>query len=107
MFVGLDKLTPRDDSISKSSKRAESHQSNIASRIKETVMTSFLKGKNEENCARGDIENQEVKNVLKIGQRVVTFIKNDRLVRGTVRYIGKDRDRNGKLFSIVGLELVS
>ena len=70
-------------------------------------MTSFLKGKNEENCAQDDIENQEVENILKIDQRVVTFIKDDRLVRGFVRYIGKDRDRNGKMFTIVGLELVS
>ena len=107
MFVGLDKLTPHDDSISKSSKRAESHSSNIVSRIQENVMPSFLKGKNEENCAQGDIENQEVKSMLKIYQRVVTFIKDDRLVRGFVRYIGKDRDWNGKMFTIVGLELVS
>ena len=107
MFVGLGRLTPRDDSILKFSKRAESYPSNIASRMKETVMPSFLKGKNEENCAQGDIENQEVENILKTGQRVVAFIKNDRLVRGFVRYIGKDGDRNEKMFTIVGLELVS
>ena len=108
MFVGLDKLTPRDDCISKSSKRAESYPSTIASRMKETVMPSFLKGKNEENCAQGDIENPEVENILKTGQRVVTFINDDRTIRGTVRYIGKDRDRrNGEMFTIVGLELVS
>ena len=71
-------------------------------------MPSFLKGKNEENCAQGDTKNQEVENILKTGQRVVTFIKNDRTIRGTVRYIGKDRGRqNGEMFAIVGLELVS
>ena len=104
MFVGLDKLTPRGDPTSKSSKKAESHSSNIASRIKvkETVMPSFLKGKNEENCAQGDNEK-----LLKINQRAVTFLKNDRPVRGCVRYIGKDTDRNGKKRTTVGLELVS
>ena len=102
MFVGLDKLTPRDDSVSKSSKRAESHSSNLASRIKETVMPSFLKGRNEENCAQGDTEK-----LLRIDQRVVTFLENNRPVRGCVRYIGKDIDRNGKMMKTVGLELVS
>ena len=90
MFVGLDKLTPRDDSNSKSSKKGESYQSNIGSRIKETVMP-------EETCSQGDIEK-----LLKIGQRVVTFLENNRPLRGCVRFIGKDKSR-----PIVGLELVS
>ena len=94
MFVGLDKLTPRDDSISKSSKRAESHQSSIVLRPKEIIITpTFWKGKNEENCVQG--------------QRVVTFIQINRPVRGCVRYIGKDIDRNGKMGTTVGLKLVS
>ena len=100
MFVGLDKLTPRDDS--KSTKKGESHQSNIASRIKETVLPSFLKGKNEENCAQSDTEK-----LLKIYQRVVTFLENNRPVRGCVRYIEKDIGWNGKTRTTVGLELVS
>ena len=107
MFVGLDKLTPLDDSSSKSSKKGESSPSNIASRIKETVMPSFLKGKNEENCFQGDIRSQDVANMLKIDERVVTFVKNDRPIRATVRFKGEDRDRNGKLRTVVGLELVS
>ena len=100
MFVGLDKLTPRDDS--KSSKKGGSHQTNIASRIKETVLPSFLKGKNGENCVQDDTEK-----LLKMYQRVVTFLENNHLVRGCVRYIGKDIDRNGKMRTTVGLELVS
>ena len=102
MFVGLDKLTPRDDPISKSSKRAESHQSNLTSRLKETVMPSFLTKKNEENCSQGDTEQ-----LLEIYQRVVTFLDTGHPVRGSVRYIGKDRDRDRKLWTVVGLELVS
>ena len=102
MFVELDKLTPRDDSILKSSKRAESHSSNIASRIRETVLPLFLKGRNEDNCAQGDNEK-----LLKIYQRVVIFLEDNRPVRGCVRYIGKDIDRNGKKRTTVGLELVS
>ena len=102
MFVGLDKLTPRGNPISKSSKRAESHSRNIASRIKETGIPSFLKGRNEENFVQGDTEK-----LLKIDQRAVTFLENNRPVRGCVRYIGKDFDWNGKKRTIVGLELVS
>ena len=45
--------------------------------------------------------------VFKIDQRVVTFLGNERPVRGSVCYIGKDRDRNGQLRTVVGLELVS
>ena len=69
-------------------------------------MPSFLKGKNEENCARGGFEDQ-VEKMLKIDQRVVTFLEGNRPLRGFVRFIGKDRDRNGKSCTIVGLELVS
>ena len=86
MFVALDKLTPRDDSNSKMHQR----------------YTDMWKEKNEQNCAQGDTEK-----LLKIGQRVVTILKNYRPVRGSVRYIGNDRDRNGKLRTVVGLELVS
>ena len=106
MFVGLDKLTPRDDSISKSWKRAEGHQSNFASRLKETVMPSFLKGKNEENWVQGGFEDQ-VEKMLKIDQRVVTFLESNRPLRGSVRFIGKERDGDGKSRTMVGLELVS
>ena len=70
-------------------------------------MPSFLKGKNEENCVQGGFEDQEVKKMLKMDQRVVTFLENNRPVRGSVRFIGKDKDRNGKSFATVGLELVS
>ena len=100
MFVGLGKLAPRDDS--KSSKKGESHLSSIASRITEAVLSSYWKGKNEENCVQDDTEK-----LLKMYQRVVTFLENNHPVRGCVRYIGKDIDRNGKRRTIVGLELVS
>ena len=65
-------------------------------------MPSFWKGRNEENCAEGGFENQEVEKMLKIDQRVVTFLENNRPIRGFVRFIGKEKSR-----TIVGLELVS
>ena len=40
-------------------------------------------------------------------QRVVTLLENKRPVRGFVRYIGEDKDQNGRMQTIVGLELVS
>jgi len=60
-----------------------------------------LKGKNEPNLSLGSMENR-----LEIDQRVVTFLTGDQPIRGVVRYIGKDKDRSGKMQTIVGLELV-
>jgi len=69
----------------------------------ETVRPSFFKGKNEPNVSQGIMENR-----LEINQNVMTFLAGgDQPVRGVVRYIGKDKDRNGKMQTIVGLELVS
>ena len=49
-----------------------------------------------------------MENRLEINQNVMTFLAGgDQPVRGVVRYIGKDKDRNGKMQTIVGLELVS
>ena len=100
MFVGLDKLTPRDDYDPKYQKKGESV--NIASRIKDTVITSFMKGKNEPDLSQDGMEDR-----FSIGDRVVTFVKGDCPVRGLVRYTGKHKDRNGKVQTILGLELVS
>ena len=43
---------------------------------------------------------------VKIDERVVTFA-GDAPVRGTVRYIGEDKDSHGQVHTIIGLELVS
>ena len=43
--------------------------------------------------------------VVKIDQRVVTFVK-DVPVRGTVRYVGEEKDSTGYVHTVVGLELV-
>ena len=43
---------------------------------------------------------------VKIDERVVTFA-GDVPVRGTVRYIGEDKDLSGQVHTVVGLELVS
>ena len=104
VFVGLDKLTPREDSDSKSPpkspKRDENVQGNFKSRLIETVMPSFLKGKSERKSFQ-----ERTNQVLEIDQRVVTFIK-DSPARGTVRYIGKEEDGSGNVHTIVGLEMV-
>ena len=48
---------------------------------------------------------QGIDGVLKIDERVVTFI-NDSPARGTVRYIGGENDSTENIYIIVGLELV-
>ena len=79
------------------SNREESSPGNLTSRI----IPSFLKGKNDRNVPqkRADYE-------LEIDERVVTF-DGDAPVRGTVRYIGEDKDSHGQVHTVVGLELVS
>ena len=65
------------------------------------IIPSFLKGKNDQNVPqkRADYE-------LEIGERVVTF-DGDAPVRGTVRYIGEDKDSHEQVHTVAGLELVS
>ena len=65
------------------------------------ILPSFLKGKSERRLHQGSI-NQ----ALELDQRVVTFIE-DHPARGTVRYIGPEKDASGNVHTIVGLELVS
>ena len=104
VFVGLDKLTPREDSDSKSPpkspKRDENVQGNFKSRLMDTVMPSFFKGKSERKSLH-----ERINQGLEIDQRVVTFI-TDFPTRGTVRYIGKEEDGRGNVRTIVGLEMV-
>ena len=102
MFVGLDKLKPKEDldPPAKSPKRCENAESNFKSRLKDTVMPSFLKGKTDHKSAK-----EKCDKVLKIDQRVVTFIA-EYPVRGTVRYIGEEKDASGNVQTIVGLEMV-
>jgi len=72
---------------------------NNLARLKDTVLTPFVKGKSEHKSLQGrkDIE---------IDQRVVAFLDDNRALRGRVRYIGEHKDRSGNLLTLVGLELV-
>ena len=71
----------------------------MTSKIKDTVLPSFLKGfKSDQKSPRKRADYD-----LKIDQRVVTFAE-DVPVRGIVRYIADEKDSHGQL--IVGLELV-
>lgn len=98
VFVALDKLTPVEDSDSnspESPKTDGSSPGNFASRI----IPSFLKRKSDHDRKAADCR-------VKMQERVVTFA-GDTPVRGTVRYIGKDKDSRGQVHTVVGLELVS
>ena len=103
VFVALDKLMPLDDaeykSPSKPLKRGEHGQANLESRPRDIVFPSFLKGKNDQSLQARTVD------YLSTDQRVVTFLKdNDTPVRGTVRFIGEEKDASGRV--LVGLELV-
>ena len=97
-------MRPREDEDEddlKSSKIAtkdENIQAILKSSLKDSVL-SFWKAKCEQRSFEG------IHGVLKIDERVVTFIK-DSPARGTVRYVGRERDLHGDFCTIVGLELV-
>ena len=96
-------MTPREDEddlkSSKIVKKDENIQAKLKSSLKDSIL-SFWKGNQEQRSF------QEIYGVLKVDERVVTFV-NDRPARGTVRYIGEERDSTGNVYIIVGLELVS
>ncbi|XP_022777778.1 ubiquitin carboxyl-terminal hydrolase CYLD-like [Stylophora pistillata] len=101
VFVALDKLKPRDNTddlkSQKNRKKDENIQANITSRLKDSIR-SFWKGKLEHKSSRGS------NGVLKIDDRVVTFIGNIP-ARGTVRYLGQEKDSSGNDYIDVGLEM--
>ncbi|XP_068685836.1 uncharacterized protein [Montipora foliosa] len=93
---------PMDDakykSPSKPLKRGEHGQANLDSRPRDIVFPSFLKGKNDQSPQGRTVD------YLSTDQRVVTFLEdNDTPVRGTVRFIGEEKDASGRV--LVGLEL--
>ena len=106
VFVGLDKLAPLEDdnselrTPSKSPKRDDHGQVNIKSKL-DSVIPSIFKGKSDSKFPQPrNFDN------LKIYQRVVTFCDKGNPLRGTVRYTGDVGDSNGRVKSVVGLELV-
>ena len=69
------------------------------------MIPSIFKGKNDHE-QKVHISRKGSDHTVKINERVVTFA-GDAPVRGTVRYIGEDKDSHGQAHTIVGLELVS
>ena len=84
---------------SKIAKKDENIQAKLKSRLKDSI-SSFWKAKCEQRSFEG------IDGVLKIDDRVVTFIKGSP-ARGTVRYIEEEKNSYGNVYIIVGLELVS
>ena len=90
-----------DSKSPKSPKKDESIPSSFASRM----IPSIFKGKNDYE-QKVHISRKGSDHTVKINERVVTFA-GDAPVRGTVRFIGEDKDSHGQAHTIVGLELVS
>ena len=95
-------MTPREDEgdskSSKIAKKDENIQAKLKLSLKDSIL-SFWKGKQEQRSFHG------IYGVLKIDERVVTFINNSP-ARGSVRYIGEEKDSSGNVYLIVGLALV-
>ena len=89
-------MTPRDD---KDDLKSKNIQAKLRSSRKDSIL-SFWKGKQSQRSSQG------INGVLQIDERVVTIIEGSP-VRGTVRYIGKEVDSTGTVYTIVGIELVS
>ena len=93
---------PREDEddlkSSKITKKGEHIQAKLKSSLHDSIL-SFWKGKQMPRSFQG------IDGVLKICDRVVTFIK-DSPARGTVEYIGEEIELTANVYIIVGLELV-
>ena len=94
---------PMDDaeynSHSKTPKRDQHSRDYFKLKFMDMVFPSFLRGNNYQSLQATTVDS------LKIDQRVVTFLEgNDTPVRGTVRFIGEEKDGSGRV--LVGLELV-
>ena len=76
---------------------SEEHYPDIKSRLSRIRLSQLFRGKGE---VKGRIDPE-----LEVNQRIVTFI-DDHESRGTVRYIGEEKDSNGNVQKILGLEMV-
>ena len=76
---------------------SEEHYPDIKSRLSRIRLSQLFRGKGE---VKGRIDPE-----LEVNQRIVTFI-DDHESRGTVRYIGEEKDSNGNVQNILGLEMV-
>ena len=99
----------QEDSDRKSSRRKSEDLRERLTALKEKI-TEFPKNvsgsKTEGQETQGQSKVDRRKCQLKIDQPVVVFL-NDKAVKGSVRYIGGDKDRGGRWYVIVGVELVS
>ena len=98
-------MTPRKDEDDLKSSKVTKKDEHILAKLKSSLkdsISSFWKGKQEQRLRSF----QGIDGVLKIYDRVVTFIR-DSPARGTVEYIGEEIDSAGNVYAIVGLELVS
>ena len=95
-------MTAREDEDDSKSSKIAKKDENIGAKVKSSLkdaISSFWKGKHEQRSFQG------INGMLKIDDRVVTFIR-DSPARGSVRYIGEEKDSTGNVNIIVGLELV-
>ena len=111
VFVSLDKLTVQEDSERKSSGRKSEDLKGKVTTLKGKI-TERVKTPKNVFASKTEGQTQEQRKVdrgrcpLKIDQPVVVFLK-DKAVKGSVRYIGGDKDRGGRWYTVVGVELVS
>ena len=108
VFVSLDKLTVQEDSDRKSSQRKSEYVKGkfIALKEKITEIPKNVFGSKTEGQTQEQRKVDRRSCTLQIDQPVVVFLK-DKAVKGSVRYVGGDKDRGGRWYIVVGVELVS
>ena len=108
VFVSLDKLTVQEDSDRKSSQRKSEDVKGklIALKEKITEIPKNVFGSKTEGQTQEQRKVDRGSCPLQIDQPVVVFLK-DKAVKGSVRYVGGDKDRGGRWYIVVGVELVS
>ena len=96
--MSLDKLTPREDEI-------KGTFTTLKEKITEctpAVIRSRTAGKEKKH--KGELD---CSSVLKVDQKVFVFLQDGAQVKGSVRYIGGEKDVKGRWYILVGVELVS
>ncbi|XP_022796815.1 trichohyalin-like [Stylophora pistillata] len=81
-------------SMSLNDPRSGEHNPDLKSRL--SRFSRFFRGKG--------VKKEKIDPELEVNQRVVTFIEDD-VSRGTIRHIGEEKDSNGIVQKILGLEM--
>ena len=98
VFVSLDKLTPREDEVKGTFTALKEKMVECAP----AVIQGRTAGKKKKHKRELDFSS-----LLEVDQKVFVFLQDGEQVKGSVRYFGGEKDKKGRWYILVGVELVS